>query len=314
MRTLITGASGFVGTHLIPLFLQEGIELTTLSRTIVSEVSRNMRHYAGDILDQALLVSILKTRSIDSVIHLAGGRAEDNQRAEIYKLNTLSTASLMDAIVKTNQNIKCIVLSSSAVYGNGERDDPSKKITEENKLYPIDNYAESKLASEFIAQLTYRQNKVPIIIARLFNTIGPGQNEKFIAGKIVQHMANRIVKKKDEILNMGPILLGRDFLDVRDVATALMLLLKKGQIGEIYNICSGKTEQIKSIIEHLNDLTGIELLYNSTDLLENKEVKIKSQTGCNNKIIQMTEWQPKISFKQSLSDQLQAKIEEVKNK
>lgn len=311
-KILITGASGFIGTALRSLLLQEDLELTTLSRSNIPSKNENMRHYTGDVLDHIFVESILKAREIDTVFHLAGGRAEKNLLSEVYKLNTLTTASLFDAVINYNPNIKCIIVSSSAVYGNGRTGYEGEKISEKETPSPLENYAESKIASEFIAQQAYIQNKVPIIIARIFNIIGPGQSDQFVTGKIIKHMANRVVKKTNDILNLGPVSLSRDFLDIRDVANALVFLMKKGNAGEIYNVCSGLAHKIKSIIDEMETLTGIECSYTSTETLENKEVKITQQIGCNEKILNATGWQPRIDFKRSLFDQLNAKIEEVK--
>ncbi len=183
----------------------------------------------------------------EAVVHLAGisfvGHADP---CAFYHVNVIGTLNLLDALTALTQPPRGILLASSAnVYGNCEQ----SPITEEQSPAPVNHYAMSKLAMEYMAR-TYL-DRLPLFFARPFNYIGPGQRESFVTPKLVAHFLQRA-----ESVDLGNLEVEREFNDVRFVCEAYLQLLDKAVPGEVYNICSGKPIALKSVFDLLSQITG----------------------------------------------------------
>ena len=231
MKLLVTGAHGFTGKHFVKSAHDYGHEVISLQ---------------ADLTDPKAVRQEVLQAAPEAVVHLGAisfvGHADTSA---FYKVNVIGTLNLLDALAALTQPPRSILLASSSnVYGNCEQ----SPITEEQPPAPVNHYAMSKLAMEYMAK-TYL-DRLPLFFVRPFNYIGPGQAESFIIPKLVVHYLRRA-----EIVELGNIEVEREFNDVRFVCEAYLQLLKKAGPGEVYNICSGKPVTLKSVLELLGQIT-----------------------------------------------------------
>lgn len=235
MRILLTGADGFTGRYFAHYAAAAGHDVIALN---------------SDLKDcEGLRQEVLKTAP-DAVVHLAAisfvGHAD---ASAFYDVNVIGTLNLLDALVALPHTPQKILLASSAnVYGNCEQ----SPISERQATAPVNHYAMSKLAMEYMAR-NYL-DRLPLFFVRPFNYTGPGQAESFLIPKLVAHFARRAA-----VIELGNLDVEREFNDVRFVCDAYLKLLDKGVSGEIYNVCSGKPVTLKSVIELLRKISGHEL-------------------------------------------------------
>jgi nucleoside-diphosphate-sugar epimerase len=247
-KILVTGVDGFTGRHLTALLAEQGHEVIGISHSAISEpvVGLTASHIC-DLTDAKALNDIFAAVRPVKVAHLAAiafvshGVVED-----IYRTNIVGTRNLLEASHLIG-GVEAILLASSAnIYGNRV----SGAIDENVAPDPINDYAVSKLAMEFVARLY--QERLPIIIARPFNYTGVGQATNFVIPKIIDH-----VRRKVSTIELGNLDVARDFSDVRDVALAYSALLSKPEaIGQVFNICSGEAHSLRDVISTIKSISG----------------------------------------------------------
>ena len=278
-RILVTGVDGFTGRHLTELLAKEGHEVVGISHSAITmPITGLAGSYVGDLTDAHAIKDILAKVRPDKVAHLAAiafvshGIVED-----IYRTNIVGTRNLLEAISATG-GVEAVLLASSAnIYGNRV----SGAIDENVMPDPINDYAVSKLAMEFVARLY--QDALPIIVARPFNYTGVGQATNFVIPKIVDH-----VRRKATTIELGNLDVARDFSDVRDVVLAYsMLLADRAAIGQVFNICSGEAHSLRDVIAIIRDISGhdFEVTVNPSFVRQNE---VKMLWGDRSKIEKMT--------------------------
>ena len=232
MKLLVSGLNGFTGRHLAPMARAEGWQVVGLD---------------CDLNDAKALQAAIDTVAADAVLHLAGISFTDHpDSSEIYRVNTVGTTMLLQALVCTPKRPAKVVLASSAsVYGNSL----ATPIAESQPVAPVSHYAASKLAMESLAR-TY-QDELVVVIARPFNYTGPGQNSKFLVPKLVEHFA-----QQRAAINLGNLDVRREVNDVRFACEAYLGLLRAGQAGQTYNICTGLSYSVADLLRALSDMTG----------------------------------------------------------
>ncbi|MDX9874766.1 MAG: GDP-mannose 4,6-dehydratase [Spongiibacteraceae bacterium] len=245
MRALITGASGFTGRYVRAELERHGWEVYGLSGHHPGDQRYQLQADLGD--PAALSAALAKVRP-QLVIHLAAiAFVGHGDPAEFYQVNTIGTRNLLAALAELPQRPDCVILASSAnVYGQGEED---AVLTEASPPNPANDYAVSKLAMEYMAKTWLP--RLPIVITRPFNYTGVGQAENFLLPKIVSHFQRRATR-----IELGNLDVWRDFSDVRAVATAYRRLAEVKPVGEIVNICSGRTHSLREVIAMAESLTG----------------------------------------------------------
>ena len=187
-----------------------------------------------DLTDTPSLTRILGTFQPNVVIHLAAA-LRDEPLERLLAVNVNGVASLLSAIAGAGVTPQAIVLGSSgAVYGI-----PSElPISEEARCAPVDPYGVSKQAGEAVGRLVAGQHALAVIVARIFNPVGPGQDERHLTSSVAMQATEVAAGRRPQI-EVGPLDTTRDFIDVRDAAAALVLLSEKGVPGTTYNVASG---------------------------------------------------------------------------
>jgi len=235
-RVLVTGLRSFTGPYLARALQAAGHEVHGADEA------------AGfDLRLPASLAATLVAVQPDYVVHLAALSSVTHANAtDLYSINTVGTANLLEAIAQAAPGVRKVLLASSAnVYGNSNAD----PIDEDVPPAPVNHYACSKLAMEFIARTWFE--RLPILIVRPFNYTGPGQTEAFLIPKLVAHYAQR-----RPLLELGNIDVERDFSDVRMVADAYARLLTADAVGTVVNVCSGVGRSLRSVLEQLQSITA----------------------------------------------------------
>ncbi len=247
-RILITGVDGFTGRYLTTLLAGQGHEVVGISHSVIPVPIEGLASsHICDLTDAQGLKDIVLAVQPDKVAHLAAiafvahGAVED-----IYRTNIVGSRNLLEA-VSAASSVDAVLLASSAnIYGNRV----SGAINETVAPDPINDYAVSKLAMEFVARLY--QDRLPVIIARPFNYTGVGQSINFVIPKIIDH-----VRRGAATIELGNLDVARDFSDVRDVVLAYAALLNDpGAIGQVFNICSGKAQTLRDVIAMIQDISG----------------------------------------------------------
>lgn len=245
---LITGISGFTGKHLSSTLIQKGAIVHGFASSFPENFSEfvNGEKFIGKLQDKSPLNQAVQVSNPDYVIHLAGiSFTNHSSILPYYDVNVIGTDNLLDACKEYGTKIKKIILASSAaIYGIPKND----YVRETDIPSPISHYGNSKLAMEHSART--KQGELPIILVRPFNYTGIGQPKHFIIPKIVTHFAD----KKSEI-ELGNTNVLREFSDVRDIVDQYIALLTSKNTGT-FNLCTGKTNSIQSVIDTLTEITG----------------------------------------------------------
>lgn len=235
MRVLVTGLDGFTGRYVRQVLEDKGHEPVGLK---------------ADLTNAEAVKQEVKSLQPDAVIHLAAISSVEHDNANaIYQVNLIGTRNLLDALAHQESSLECVLLASSAnIYGNS-----IEGVIDESVLpSPVNDYGVSKLAMEYMAKLW--MDKLPIVISRPFNYTGVGHDARFVIPKLVEHFARRA-----ESIELGNLDVEREFNDVRTVGEIYFRLLKQGEPGQTYNICSGRPVSLKSVINALKQITGHDL-------------------------------------------------------
>jgi nucleoside-diphosphate-sugar epimerase len=187
------------------------------------------------------------------VIHLAAALRDDDAPVLIAS-NVAGTAALVGALTKRAAKPVLIVGSSGSVTGLPE----SLPIREDQRCAPVEPYAASKLAAEYVARVLACAAEIPTMWARIFNIAGPGQEERHVCGRFASQATAIRLGHTPATIEVGDLRPTRDFIDVRDVARALVLLAACGRPGETYNVASGREISIGDILNKTLALAHID--------------------------------------------------------
>jgi len=252
-----------------------------------------------DLTDPQSLVD-LWPQLPDAVIHLAGQTFVPEafrDPARTFDINLLGTLNLLQALKARGFKGPFLYVSSGDVYGQVE--ESALPITEQQPPCPRNPYAVSKLSAEFLSLQWGLSECWPVLVARPFNHIGTGQKDSFVIASAARQI-NRIKQGlQAPQLEVGDIDVTRDFLDVDDVVSAYFALLEKGTSGQVYNICSGHEQSIRSLIEQMGDLAEVELQL-VQDPARMRRADQRRVCGSHQRLARTTGWTPQISIQQSL--------------
>ncbi|KTS01184.1 MULTISPECIES: GDP-mannose 4,6-dehydratase [Pantoea] len=243
-KALITGIKGFTGHYMAAELSAAGYDVYGLG----SASSDNIDNYFQvDLTDNIQVKNAVDCISPDVVVHLAAiafvGHSNPNA---FYDVNLSGTRNLLSALTETKKKPEAVLVASSAnVYGNNI----AGKLDESTLPNPANDYAVSKLAMEYMANLF--KDKLPLIITRPFNYTGVGQAENFLIPKIVKHF-----RERKDVIELGNIDVWRDFSDVRDLVKCYAELLKCKAFGEVVNVATGEMHSLRDVISLCEDITG----------------------------------------------------------
>lgn len=307
MKTFITGINGFAGSHLAEFLLGKGYEVSGLilerdKIEKVSEIKEKIYLYEGDVKDYGLLKDVLAESHPEEVYHLAGlSHVQHSWKNEweTYKVNFLGTYNLLEAVKELGLNTKVLIIGSSDEYGRVQPD--HLPIKEDYPLRPLSPYGVSKACQELLALRYARSEGIHVVAVRAFNHTGPRQEPYFVCSDFAKQIAEAEKGLRKPVIYVGDLKSERDFTDVRDVIEAYYLLLKKGESGDIYNVCSGKAFSIEWVLDKLLTFTK-KIITIKEDPERLRPVDITVRVGDNQKIKETTGWQPMIPLEKTLND------------
>ncbi len=290
-KLIATGSSGFVGRHFCSLY---------------GGVSLDDQEGVVDLRDVRRVRSAIEFARPEVVVHLAAQSsvaASFDDPAATFSVNLLGTLNLLQALSTIKFQGVFLYVGSADVYGQiRETEIPAR---EDQLLHPRSPYAVSKVAAEALCYQWSQTHDFRMVLARPFNQIGPGQNIRFAVADFARQIVEIRRGRRPPFLVTGDIDVTRDFTDVRDAVRAYRMLLDGGQNGEIYNICSGQERSLRSIVEELLRIAGIQadLQTDTSRLRPNEQRRV---AGDPDKIRSAVGWSPQIPITKTLADILQA--------
>jgi GDP-4-dehydro-6-deoxy-D-mannose reductase len=298
---LITGAAGFIGRHIAAFLQGRGIAVYGLDRVAgVLPGDLYACWYQGDVADAEWILSTVRTVRPDYVFHFAA-LLETDSLSELLAVNAIGTQCLLDAIAVACPESVVLVPGSSAEYGLAYAQE--LPIREENTLRPLSVYGVSKIAQGCIAARYAYRHGMRIIRTRTFNMTGPGEPETLVCSAFAKQIVQIKMGLRPAFMEVGNLETSRDFIDVRDAIRAYALAAEMGEPGEVYNICSGSSVPIRTILQTLMELAGIEVQVRQRSLRE-VEWDVPNQVGAPTKFRNLTGWTPSLTLRESLRDLL----------
>jgi GDP-4-dehydro-6-deoxy-D-mannose reductase len=306
MKALITGAGGFIGSHMADLLVEKGLDVSGT----VNDGTRNVDHLKGkikiincDISDKAAVEKLINEIKPDYVFHMAAQSFvipswQDPERT--FKTNILGTLYLLDALWKVMQNAVIAVACSSAEYGINYPDEIPIK---ESKVFrPSSPYAVSKVAVDMISNLYAKTYRMKIVRIRFFNTSGP--RKTMDACSDFARGVAEVEKGIKPFVTVGNLDGVRDITDARDAVRAVWLLTEKGAYGDAYNVCSGQGYKVRDLLNRLVAMSAKKIEIRERDPEKLRPIDDPIFIGDNSKIRSLG-WKPEIPIEQTLRDTLE---------
>lgn len=311
MKLLITGITGFAGSHLAELLLKEGHDVfgTLRNRSrmdnITEEIKSKVKLIECELKDPTAVMNTLASVRPDGIFHLAAQSFVPTSwisPSDTLQNNIMGQLNIFEAMRELKLNDTGIQIAcSSEEYGMVlENEVP---ITEENPLRPLSPYAVSKVTQDFLGYQYARSYGLRVIRTRAFNHTGPRRGDVFVTS----NFANQIVRiekgLQEPIIRVGNLEAKRDFTDVRDTVRAYWLLLQKGAPGDVYNIASGRTVAIQEMLDMLLERSKVKIKI-EVDPARLRPSDVMVLHGDYSKLHKLTGWEPSIPLEKTLQDLL----------
>lgn len=309
MKVLITGITGFAGSHLAELALKKGVDVFGTVRwrsrlENIEQIKNDVKLVDCDMRDFCSVKSALKKVNPDYIFHLAAQSFVPSSWSaphETMTTNIIGQLNFFEAIRDLGINPVMQIACSSEEYGFVHPEEVP--ITEENPLRPLSPYAVSKVAQDMMGYQYYKSYGLKIVRTRGFNHTGPRRGEVFVTSNFAKQIAEIETGKREKVIHVGNLDARRDFSDVRDIVRAYWLTVEKGEPGEVYNVASGIAYKISEILKKLLSFSSI-----NVDVVQQQERMRPSDVevllGSYEKFNKRTGWKPEIPFDRTLSDLL----------
>jgi len=311
MRVLITGITGFAGSHLAEYILSNhsrvdvfGIARWRSRMDNILQIRDKIELVEADLKDMVSLKAALADVKPDRIFHLAAQSFVPTSwkcPAETFAINAIGEINLFESILALNQAPKIQIAGSSEEYGQVFSNEIPMKET--NPLRPLSPYAVSKVAQDLLAFQYHKSYAVRAIRTRGFNHTGPRRGDVFVTSSFAKQIAEIEKKKRPPVIHVGNLEAKRDFTDVRDMARAYWLSLEKGVEGEVYNIGSGQAYSMQEVLDLLMSLSRSKMEV-KVDPARLRPSDVPVLLSDSSKFRALTGWRPMIPFKQTILDLL----------
>ena len=289
-RILITGAGGFLAGPLIERLRGRG-RLFKIGRTAAPGVR------AFDLSSPAQARTAVLAACPDEVYHLAGGtRARDWDG--LWRSHAAATINLMEALASRGVPVRIVVAGSSAEYGTAGG---ARHVKEGAPLEPITLYGSCKLAQS-LAAISFSRGPISVVVARIFNVLGPGTPENLAPGAFARQIARIANNLQPPEVLVGDLSPRRDYVDVRDVASALNVLMRRGLPGDCYNVGSGRSSPMSAVLRGLAAAGNVRV-HERVDPARFRRSEVLDLVADVRKLRALG-WAPRISLERSLADTL----------
>lgn len=310
-RALITGITGFAGSHLAEALLAEHPEVEVFGSQRWRSRTENIEHLGkrvtlleADLRDYSSIHALLDQVRPDYIFHLAAQSfvpASWRAPAETLTTNITGQSNLFEAVRDLKLDPTIQIACSSEEYGLVRSDETP--IVETNPLRPLSPYAVSKVGQDFLGYQYFQSYGLKVIRTRGFNHTGPRRGDVFVTSNFAKQVASIEAGLQEPVIRVGNLDAIRDFTDVRDMVRAYWLAVERGRPGEVYNIATGQGIVIREVLDRLIALAGIEVRIEvDPERLRPSDVEIL--IGDSSKFRADTGWEPRIPFEQTLRDVL----------
>ncbi|MDQ3704731.1 MAG: GDP-mannose 4,6-dehydratase [Chloroflexota bacterium] len=333
MRVLVTGITGFAGSHMAEFLAAEhadvqifgiyrrrsrlehmqdtSLQVNMIEPGVASVETIEQAFQPGkvnlidcDLLDPFSTHKLIGAVRPDRIFHLAAQShvpTSWNSPSATLQDNILGQLNIFEAIREAGIDPLIQIAGSSEEYGMVYPDEVPMK--ESNPLRPLSPYAVSKVTQEMLAYQYHQSYGIKSIVSRGFNHSGPRRGENFVDSSFAKQIAEIEKGKREPVIHVGDLTSKRDFTDVRDMVRAYWLLLEKCRPGDVYNIGSGNTRTMQEVLDMLLGMSRVEvevrvdptrLRPSDVMILWADATKFKEATG----------WEPTIPYEQTLRDTL----------
>jgi GDP-4-dehydro-6-deoxy-D-mannose reductase len=289
-RILVTGARGFLAGPLIARLKGRG-RIIKIGRSAAPGVRR---YDLSDPEDARALVSAARP---DEVYHLAGTTSARDWDG-LWRAHVSSTVNLLEALTARGAPVRVVITGSSAEYGAAGG---SRRPREDAPHEPVSMYGASKLA-QTLAALSFARGPVSVVVARIFNVLGPGTPKNLAPGAFARQVARIAEGLQPPEVVVGDLSPRRDYVDARDVAAALELLMRRGRSGECYNVGSGRSTSMRAVLRGLVEAAGVSVA-ERVDPARRRPSEVKA-LAANARKLNALGWSPRIPLARSLADTL----------
>jgi len=301
-KVVVTGAGGFIGSHLVERLVELGAEVTAFVRynsrndagllEILGDKRKEIRTVSGEIRELETVRKV--TKDAEVVFHLAalvGIPYSYVHPNEVVEVNTIGTLNVLTAVKDCGVR-KVVVTSTSEVYGTAI----TVPISEKHPKQPQSPYAASKIAADAIALSFYHAFELPVAIVRPFNTFGPRQSDRAIIPALI---SQALTKRAIEVGNTKPT---RDFTFVTDTVDGFIKVAESDEsVGEEINLGSGREISVGDLAEKIAALCGRDVqIQPSKERFRPAKSEVERLLGDASKARKLLRWQPKKDFEQGL--------------
>ena len=311
---LVTGAAGFVGSHLLQLLsgtpplprivawrrpLDPSRSATPRSRRSFGDESA-IEWMDVDVLNSDQVAAGLDAIHPTAIYHLAGAAAVHSswdRTVPTLEANVQGTNHLLAAASAFSSGPRILIPGSALVYRPTDA-----RIRETDRLGPVSPYGLSKLAQEMLAQ-QYVGEGLDIVLTRSFTHLGPGQDTAYAASSFARQIARIEAGFEEPVLKVGALEAERDLTDVRDTVRAYQALMERGTMGRPYNVCSGDAHRVGQMLQRLVELATVPIAI-ETDAARLRPSDNLRLVGDPTRLAAETGWTPTITLEQSLRDLL----------
>lgn len=316
MRALITGLSGFAGSHLAEYLLrQPDVEVSGVVFGPVNQAEHLLNRIQAhqiDLTDEEATRRVLRETNPDLIFHLAGQAFVPASWTDPWQTlanNIRAQVNLLHGLVQLALAPRFIVIGSNEEYGRVSPD--QLPIDEATPLRPNSPYGVSKITQDYLGLQYFISHQLPVVRVRPFNHIGPRQDARFFAADFARQIAEAEAGKREPIIRVGNLDSQRDFTDVRDMVRGYALALERGEPGEVYNIGSGKPRSVRELLDGFLKCAKVEckvevdparLRPSDTPVSYCDARKFQKHTG----------WSPQIPIEETLRDILDDARERVR--
>jgi len=308
-KALITGITGFAGSHLAELLLREKVDVHGIQRwrsksDNIDHIKDKIHFHEADLLDAHSLYKVIEEVRPNYIFHLAAQsyvQSSWSSPANTLEVNIIGSVHLFEAVRKSGLDITIQIACSSEEYGKVHPNE--LPIKESNPLRPLSPYAVSKLAMDYLGYQYYESYKVKVIRTRGFNHTGPRRGDVFSESTFAKQIAEIEAGKQKPVVYVGNLNAVRDYTDVRDMVRAYYVAVQKCKPGEVYNIASGSGWKVGDVLKLLLSMSKVKIkIVPDKERMRPSDVEVL--IGDASKFRKVTGWVPEIPFTKTMEDLL----------
>jgi len=316
MNCLVTGSTGFVGSHLVAHLIVAGAyeRVTALRRSWRSpmDMLRPIERHHGarldvvdcDLTDAHGTLDAVEHAHPGVIFHLAAQsyvpQSYDCPTATVFA-NIVGTLNLLEAVRRCAPKARVVLVTSSEVYGDVDAAD--LPITEQTRLAPASPYGASKAAADLFGHAYWTSYRLHVVRVRNFTTSGPGRGAPFFDSAWCKQIALMERGRQEPVLKVGNLDSVRTVMDVRDLVRAHALAAAKGEPGDVFNVGGDETYGLREIVEMLRKQTSADFKVEVDEGLL-RPADVTNQVPDTSTFRKKTGWTPKIPYATSLRDML----------